>query len=99
MVDTIDTHSEAIIKNGNIVISVPLKYLPQVVEGAWLLGALPARQYITDINEFSEELVSALNREDEQGTTLVHKMFDIAIYDCLESGAFGIEDHKDQQGF
>ena len=87
---------QAVIKGGAIVIRIPIKNLPQVVEGAWALGALDTRWKITDAPAFAEALVDELNREDEEGTTMIHKMFDAAINEALEQGAEGIEEHKDQ---
>lgn len=87
---------KATIKGGAIVIRVAIKALPVVVEGAWALGSLDTRWKITDAPAFAEDLVRALNDEDEQGTTMIHKMFDAAINEALEQGAEGIEEHEDQ---
>jgi hypothetical protein len=88
--------TEATISRGSISIRVPEKAMRQLVEGAWALDALEVRQRITDAPVFMQELVNILNAEDEQGTTLIHKMFDAAINEALEQGAEGIEDHPDQ---
>ncbi len=88
--------SDAAIENGAIVIRVSLAALPQVVEGAWALHALDKRWKLTDVPTFAKELVHELNREDEQGTTMIHRMFDTAINEALEQGAEGIEEHEDQ---
>lgn len=90
------TDARAVIRDGEIVISVSLKALPHVVEGAWAIGSLDTRWKLTDAATFAKELVGALNDEDEQGTTLVHKMFDKAILEALEQGAEGIEKHEKQ---
>lgn len=90
------TDGTAIIKDDAIIIRVPLKTLPEVVEGAWTLGALDMRCKLTDIPAFAKALVGALNDEDEEGTTLIHQMFDKAINDTLENGAEGIDEHEDQ---
>lgn len=88
---------QAIIEDGALVIRVPLKNLPQVVEGAWALGSLETRWKVTDVSAFAKELCLALNEEDEQGTTTIHKMFDAAISDALDSGAEGIEEHEEHE--
>jgi hypothetical protein len=86
----------AVIKDGKIIIQFPLAHLPQVVEGAWALGALETRWRITDTKAFAKDLVGEMNREDEQGTTLIHKMCDAAINELLENGGEGIEEHPNQ---
>lgn len=91
-----DTSAQAIIENDEIVIRVPFKYLPTIVEGAWALNALDKRFKLTDAALFAKNMVRALNDEDEQGTTMIHKMFDKAINEALEQGAEGIEEHEDQ---
>lgn len=96
MADTENTSAQAIIENDEIIIRVPIKYLPVIVEGAWALNALDTRFKLTDASLFAKALVSALNDEDEQGTTIIHKMFDAAINEALEQGAEGIEEHEDQ---
>lgn len=87
---------EAIIENGSLVIRVSLEALPMVLEGAWAMNKFDTRLKITDAGEFSKELVYALNREDEQGTTPIHELFDKAILYVIESGGFGIDEHEDQ---
>jgi hypothetical protein len=92
-------NGEAVIEDGAIVIRVPLTALPQVVEGAWALGSLETRYVVTDTEAFAKDLVRALNDEDEQGTTLVHKMFDDAINEALEQGAEGIEEDPEEDDY
>ncbi|MDE1902140.1 MAG: hypothetical protein KGI37_10965, partial [Alphaproteobacteria bacterium] len=93
---TMDNGGQAIIEDGAIVIRVPLDALPMVLEGAWAMRKFDTRYKITDADEFAKELTRALNREDEQGTTAIHELFDQAILNCLESGAFGIDEHEQQ---
>ncbi|EHM01188.1 hypothetical protein HMPREF9946_02192 [Acetobacteraceae bacterium AT-5844] len=91
-----EDNGQAVIEDGAIIIRVPLENLPQVVEGAWALGALETRYKVTDTRVFAKELLSALNCEDEQGTTPIHKLFDAGINAALDQGAEGIEEHEDQ---
>ena len=88
--------AEATIEDGAIVIRVLVSALPQVVEGAWATGNLETRYQITNLDEFAADLVTQLNREEEDGTTTVHRMFDKAIEDAIERGAFGVEEHEEQ---
>lgn len=87
---------QAIIEDGAIVIRVSLDALPMVLEGAWAMNKFDTRYKITDVAEFAKELTLALNREDEQGTTAIHELFDQAILDAIEQGAFGIDEHENQ---
>lgn len=87
---------KAVIEGETIVIRVPIASLAQVVEGAWALGSLDMRWKVTDAPVFARDLVVELNREDEQGTTKIHTMFDKAINEALEQGADGIEEHENQ---
>jgi hypothetical protein len=91
-----DNSGQAVIENGDIIIRAPIDALPQVAEGAWVIGALDKRWKVTDPAIFAKELLHALNNEDEQGTTMIHKMFDKAINEALEQGAEGIEEHETQ---
>lgn len=88
--------TEATISRNSISIRVPIAKLQQLVDGAWRLEALEVRQKVKDPEAFAAELVAALNDEDEQGSTMIHKMFDAAINEALEQGAEGIEDHPKQ---
>jgi len=86
----------AVIDDDAVVIRFPLDALQSAMDGAWALRALDTRYKITNIDEFAQEFARALNREDEQGTTAIHKMADRAFVDCIENGAFGIEEHEQQ---
>jgi hypothetical protein len=91
-----DNSGRAIIEDGCIVIRVPVANLPVIVEGSWAAGGLDTRLKVTNADEFSVELVNELNREDEDGTTRIHKMFDRAIDECANQGALGLDEHEDQ---
>lgn len=92
-----DNGGQAIIEGDALVIRVSLAALPMVLEGAWAMGKFDTRYKITDASEFAKELMHTLNREDEQGTTAIHKLFDQAILDAIEQGAFGIDEHEKQE--
>ena len=92
-----ENSGQAIIEGDALVIRVSLANLPMVLEGAWAMGKFDTRYKITNVNEFAKELTQALNREDEQGTTPVHELFDGAILYVLEQGGFGIDEHEKQQ--
>ena len=46
---------------------------------------------ITDPEAFSKAIVKALNEDDEEGTTLVHRMFDSAADAAMAQGCEGVE--------
>lgn len=91
-----DQSGRAVIENEELVIRVPAKHLPTILEGAWAMNKLDMRWKVTDAAEFAKELMYELNREDEQGTTLIHRMFDKAIVNVIEGGGFGIDLHEKQ---
>lgn len=86
----------AIIENGTITIRVPINNLAAIVEGAWASGALDMRFKVTDEDAFARDLIGELNREEEDGTTPIHRLLDAMINEALESGGEGIEEHEDQ---
>lgn len=45
---------------------------------------------VTDPAMFAKEVYRRLNDEEEDGTTIVHRMFDDAIKEAVEQGAEGI---------
>jgi hypothetical protein len=83
-------NAEAVVEDGCIVIRLAIKNLSMAVEGAYALGAIDAPMTVTDADEFANDVVSALNDEDEEGTTLVHQMFDKAFNHIGENGSLGI---------
>ena len=92
-----DMSGRAVIEDGVIIIRLPIKNLPAVVEGSWAAGGMDTRYKVTDPEAFAKELVSELDREDDIGTTRIHKMFDRAIDEAINQGAEGIEEHEDQE--
>lgn len=93
----IQNSGKAIIEDGSIVIRVALSALPMVLEGSWVANNLPTHYKIVNVDKFADDLLSELNAESEDGTTRIHKMFDGAIEEAINQGAFGIEEHEDQQ--
>lgn len=49
---------------------------------------------IVDENIFAKDVLFELQNEEEDGTTLVHKMFDEAGTNAMEQGSEGIEIHE-----
>ena len=83
--------SDAVIEGNDIVIRVAIDALPAVVESGPFVG-----WRVTDGAAFARDLVHELNAESEDGTTVVHLMFDRAIERAIENGAQGVEENKEQ---
>ncbi len=84
---------QAKIEGGEIVIRVSIDALPFIADHVFALeGSLYA---VTDAPTFARDLVYELNREEEDGTTPIHRMFDAAISEANEQGADGVtETHR-----
>jgi hypothetical protein len=88
--------ARAVIEDGVIIIRVPVKNLPAIIEGSWATGNLEPRMKITDADAFAKDLARELNDESEDGSTRIHKMFDAAIDEAINQGAEGIKVHRIQ---
>lgn len=88
---------KARIFQNKIVIEVAIPALPTIVEGQWAAGYSEVRYVVTDPKEFATWLVAELNRESEDGTTPIHLLFDKCILEAIEQGAFGIDEHEEQE--
>lgn len=93
-----DMSGQAVIEDDAIVIRLPIVNIPVAVEGANAIGAFDAPIKVIDAAAFAKDIILELNREDEEGTTMVHKMFDKAFNEAAEQGAQGIADEDDEQG-
>ena len=75
-----------------IVIRLPLSVLPAALEGAWAASGIDLHFRVTDVGKFAPEVVRALEEEEEDGTTPVHRLFDAAFNAAIEQGAEGVEE-------
>jgi hypothetical protein len=88
-----DRHNaEAYIRRGRIVIDLEIDGLPAVYEGGVDCGYIEPGFKVTDPRTFARDVVRALNHEDEQGTTAIHRLFDAAFGCAIEDGAEGVEE-------
>lgn len=83
------------IQNKSLVIEVGLDVLkfctehhPELYEDELDKG----RYVVTDIAVFIEAVVDELHKEEEDGSTLIHRMLDRAILDAISNGAEGVEE-------
>lgn len=85
-----DERLEIKVSEGLVTIAAGVRFLSQVC----LVD--DGRLTITDEEEFASAFETALQFEEEDGTTIVHKMFDEAFNWCLEQGQEGVElvDHS-----
>jgi hypothetical protein len=93
---TAPEYGRAVIQDGEIIIRIQIATLPLAMSGACDLQAIEPRYRITDAELFADAFVRELNREDEQGTTLIHRLFDKAMNEALEQGAEGVEEEPDE---
>lgn len=52
---------------------------------------------VTDKAAFADAIVEALDREEEDGTTPLHRLFDAAMLAAIEDGAEGVEEYRRSQ--
>lgn len=78
--------SMAAIEGDQVVIRVPIAALPVAMSGSPIWHDC----HVTDAAVFAVEFVRALNEEEEDGTTLLHRAFDKAMSNAVESGCDGV---------
>lgn len=89
--------AQAVIEDGAIVIRVPIANLQAIMDGGFACAAYDKRYRVTDPEGFAKEIADALNDEDEEGSTPVHKLFDAAINEALNQGAQHADEHPIQE--
>jgi hypothetical protein len=79
---------KAEINDGRLVISIGVDTLCHAIEigRSYGLGDIT----ITDKDIFVKELLNELNNESEDGSTIIHRMFDKAASNAIENGALGV---------
>ena len=84
------------IVGGRLVISVGTATLAHAIECAPGLVLHDAKTgefvgpRVTDIAVFAKEIALILQREEEDGTTLVHRLLDKAASEAIDQGAEGV---------
>ena len=79
-----------------IVIELPLSVLPTALHAA-PFNADPdgdPAYHVTAKTTFADAVVEALKREEDDGTTPLHRFFDAAMSDAIEDGAEGVEEYQ-----
>lgn len=85
------TGAKAVVRGGQIVISIDVDALPLIVSGSCATYGLSGTWKVSHAPAFATEVCHALNAEREDGTTRVHLMFDAAFAHAIDQGAEGIE--------
>lgn len=78
---------KAEINDGKLVISIGVDTLCHAVEIGISYGM--GEITITDKDTFVGEILDELNNESEDGSTIIHRMFDEAASNTIENGAIG----------
>lgn len=86
------------IEDQEIVIRLPISVLVLSADTAF------EREYqvghgikVTDPETFAADVLAELEREDEEGTTTVHELFDQAMCAAVENGSEGVEESEDEE--
>jgi len=79
-----------------IVIELPLSVLPKALLGSPLNMDSDGDPAYHVINKaaFAEAIVEALGREEDDGTTPLHRLFDDAMLAAIEDGCEGVEEYE-----
>lgn len=81
------------IENGSIVIQIPQEYLKKVAVDAAFEGITGYEDVkVVDYTRLLRDIKMELNREAEDGTTLVHLTLDKAIRNAFDNGSEAFED-------
>lgn len=83
------------VKEGVLLISIGTEILCHSCEVGRRYGISDIK--ITDKKQFISSLVRQLESEDEDGSTLMHEMFDGAVTVMLENGELGVDLLEDEQ--
>lgn len=82
------------IKDGKLVITIGIEALVFGVTHGAYFDNLPEGEApeVTDAALFAQAICDALTEEEEDGSTLVHRMLDKAAENAIEDGCDGVDD-------
>ena len=84
-----DKQLEFKIEEDALTIKIGTDILKHAVEIGRMYGC--GEIEITNSSQFLEGFVRELSREDEDGSTLIHRAFDSAVSEMLENGERGVD--------
>lgn len=84
-----------VVEGGQLKISIGIALLAYAVQhqNSW-----PKKFAVTDLREFAQSMARQLQREEEDGTTPVHRMLDAAADEVLEQGDDGVDEGNVRDG-
>jgi len=77
------------VEDGQLKISIGIALLAFATQTAL---DFPPDFKINDLRDFAKSMVGQLQRQEEDGTTPIHRMFDAAANEIMEQGDDGIEE-------
>jgi hypothetical protein len=89
------TAALAKIEGDEIVIRLPIENIPIAFAGGVAAGNIDVPYRVTNAGNFAHDVVTELRREEEDGTTPVHRMFDDAFVRAIEWGGDGVTEVED----
>lgn len=88
--DPRDHGLQAEIIDGKIVISIGINVLAFACDTGHPENQ--ANEFsIVDKDQFAKDIMNEITREEEDGTTPLHRLFDQATLDAIDQGSLGIE--------
>ena len=79
-------------ENGCLLISIGIDTLEHVVKHCPEFDDVAPMPELADIDVLCSDIIQELEREEEDGTTPVHRLLDKAIYAAMENGSEGFSD-------
>ena len=87
------------IVDGRLVVSASVGTMVQAFKYCSnYMAQFDEHKYTIDGPVFAREIMGELLAEDEDGTTLIHQMFDKAAERAIEKGCKGVEFTEDRRG-
>ena len=89
-----DQQVDVKIENGRFIITAGIDLVCHAV----MYGTEPSlsRTFkVKDPDKFADEIRIELEREEEDGTNLIHRAFDKAALEAIENGAEGVEEAQE----
>jgi len=83
------------VEDGQLKISIGIALLAFAVQAQ---DQWPEECYVSDVREFAKSVAGRLQKEEEDGTTPIHRMFDAVAETVLEQGDDGVDEGNVEAG-